>query len=410
MACALKIPFNPGINGAYLIRKAPSRVFPCNTNTVTYWYGGAHAIYQGVGSLGLQKGDIVLVPAYSCGSEIAPLLAAGLNLEYYRSLPDLSPDFAHLESLCTKKPKALFIIHYFGFPQPLDALIVFKKKHDLYLIEDNAHGLFSMDHFGNPLGSSGDIAIFSFTKFLPLADGGALVINHKNGNKTIKAGTPPHLYPIAKKVAGKTACELIKIIGEKNTKVANVLKTQLLDRFSGEPDMDRFEESGWDMPGIVDKYLDFDPVRANWRMSSVSRYLLERQPHRSIIHRRRRNFNLLLDLCKKINENLMPLFQNLPKGVCPLLFPVQTRDSLSLYHFLRSRGVEALRFWRFFHFDHPQERFPFETALKKNIIALPIHQDISINNVLYMADLLREWSIAHGRTSWFSKNESDCRI
>ena len=409
MACTFEIPFNPRISGAYLIRKAPGGVFPCNMNNATYWYGGAQAIYQGVRSLGLQKGDIVLVPAYSCGSEIAPLLAAGLNLAYYRCLSDLSPDFSHLEFLCAKTPKALLIIHYFGFPQPLSELIDFKQKHDLYLIEDNAHGLYSMDRFGNPLGSSGDIAIFSFTKSLPLADGGALVVNRKNGNGAINGGTPPHLYPIAKKVAGKTACQLIKIIEKKNTKVANVLKTQLLDRFSAEPDMDRFEESGWDMPGIVDKYLDFDPVRANWRMSSVSRFLVEHQPYRSIIHDRRSNFKRLLELCKGTNENLMPLFSNLPQGVCPLLFPVQTRDSLSLYHFLRSRGVEALRFWRFFHFDHPQDRFPFETALKKDVIALPIHQDISTTNVLYIADLLREWSVNHGRTSRFSKKKADCR-
>jgi len=410
MAYTFKIPFNPGIMGAHLLKKAPAAMFPCNSNTATYWYGGAQAIYQGVRSLGLQKGDIVLVPAYSCGSEVAPLLAAGLALEYYRSLPDLSPDFDHLELLCRKKPKALLIIHYFGFPQPLKALVDFKKKHNLYLIEDNAHGLYSKDRSGNPLGCLGDIAIFSFTKSLPTTDGGALVINRPNGTEPTECGLTPHLSLIARKVAGKTAYQLIKIITKKNAQTGRVLKAQLLDRFSAEPDIDDFEESGWDMPNIVDDYLEFDPGRANWRMSSVSRFLVEHQPHRSISRARRSNFSLLLESCKGANENLIPLFSSLPKGVCPLLFPVQARDSLSLYHFLRSGGVEVLRFWGFFHFDHPQDWFPSETALKKNVIALPIHQDISANDVLYMAELLREWETIKGRTSRFRYNRDDCNV
>lgn len=407
MAYTFKIPFNPGIIGTHLLKKAPPAIFPCTNNTASYWYGGAQAIYQGVCSLGLKKGDIVLVPAYSCGSEIAPILAAGLTLEYYRSLPDLSPDFAHLELLCRRKPKALFVIHYFGFPQPMQALVDFKQKHNLYLIEDNAHGLYSKDRSGNPLGKVGDIAIFSFTKSLPTTDGGALVINHANGVGLAEGGIAPHLFPVAKKVTGKTAYQLINIITKKYPRAGEVLKAQLLDLFSAEPDMDDFKESGWDTPDIFDKYLEFDPARADWHMSSVSRFLVEHQSHSSISRARRRNFSLVLEFCQETNANIIPLFSSLPTGVCPLLFPVQVCDSQSLYHFLRSRGIEVLRFWRFFHFDHPQGRFPFETALKKNVIALPIHQDISAHDVLYMVELLREWKTTIERTSRFRYNRDD---
>jgi dTDP-4-amino-4,6-dideoxygalactose transaminase len=409
MAYTFKIPFSPGIIGPQLLKEAPAAMFPCTINrATTYWYGGAQAIYQGARSLGLQERDIVLVPAYSCGSEVAPLLAAGLTVEYYRSLPDLSPDFAHLDLLCRKKPKGLFFIHYFGFPQPLKSLVDFKQKHNLYLIEDNAHGLYSMDCAGDPLGRLGDIAIFSFTKSLPTTDGGALVINHENRIEPTEGGITPHLSSIGKKVAGKTAYQLNKIITKMNARAGKVFKAQLIDRFSVKTDMEDFEESRWDTADIADNYLDFDPLRANWRMSSVSRFLIEHQSHSSIRRIRRRNFSLLLESCKRTNEDIVPLFSSLPKGVCPLLFPVQTRESLSLYHFLRSWGVEVLRFWRFFHFDHPRDQFPFETALKKNVIALPIHQDISAIDVLYMADLLREWPTAKGRNFRFGYNRNEC--
>lgn len=407
MAYTFKIPFNPGILGAHLLKKAPAAIYPCTTNTASYWYGGAQAIYQGVRSLGLQKGDIVLVPAYSCGSEVAPLMAAGLTLEYYRSLSDLSPDFAHLELLCRKKPKALLVIHYFGFPQPMQELVVFKKNHNLYLIEDNAHGLYSKDHAGNPLGSVGDIAIFSFTKSLPTTDGGALVINHANGFEPTEGGIAPHISGVAKKATGKTACQLIKIITKNFPRAGEVLKTQLLDRFSAGPDLGDFKESRWDSPEIADNYLEFDKARADWQMSSVSRFLVEHQSHSSIIHTRRRNFRLVLEFCQDTSAKLRPLFSSLPPGVCPLLFPVQASDSLFLYQFLRSRGIEALRFWRFFHFDYPQDRFPFEAALKKNVIALPIHQDISTHDILYMIELLREWKTTKERISRFRYIDDD---
>ena len=209
MAYTFKLPFNPGIIGTYLLKKAPPPIFPFTTDVTSCWYGGVQAIYQGIRSLGLQKGDIVLVPAYSCGSEVTPLLAAGLKVEYYRSLLNLSPDLEHLEFLCRKKPRALLVIHYFGFPQPMRALVDFKKKHNIYLIEDNAHGLYSTDRSGNPLGRAGDIAIFSFTKSLPTPDGGALVINLENVLDPTESGVTPPLYPVTKKGHRKDSLSVV---------------------------------------------------------------------------------------------------------------------------------------------------------------------------------------------------------
>lgn len=399
MAYTFKISFNPDIIGINLLKPSPAALFPLTSNRVTYCYSGAQAIYRGAHILGLQKGDCVLVPAYSCGSEIAPLLEAGLTLKYYRSLTDLSPDIDHLVHLCRNKPKALFIIHYFGFPQPMRVLVDFKKRYNLHLIEDNAHGLYSTNRSGVPLGSMGDIAIFSFTKSLPATDGGALVLNCPEETGLTKGRISPSLFSVARKGTGKTASQLIKAIGMRSKWAGYQLKTQILDRLSAEPNLDSLNESGWDTDEQIDHYLAFDPEQAGWGMSKIARFIVAHQTHRLIRAVRRRNFSLLLESFPKNNTKLKPLFSNLTKGACPLLFPVLSEDSLSLYHFLRSGGVEALRFWRFFHFDHPRNKFPFETALKKNVVAIPIHQDLRIDDVLYMAELLREWEPAQQRTA-----------
>jgi dTDP-4-amino-4,6-dideoxygalactose transaminase len=386
-----KLPFRPAFFGNWIFNKADSAMLCGTGKTTTYWYGGAQALYQGVKSLGLRRGDIVLVPAYSCGSEVAPLLAHGLCVEYYRSLSDLSPDFTHLEALCRKKPRALLATHYFGFPQPLNKLTEFKHKHDLFLIEDNAHGLFSMNRHGAALGCAGDVAIFSFTKSLPIPDGGALLLNHR-GLVPPEGGVAPLFFPVAKKIAGRTAYQCANKVATIDLQTGKKIKTRLLDRLSTEPNLDAAVESTWDSADIVDDYLAFNQLRADWRMSSASSYLARRQPRNWIVHRRRRNFSCLLESCKQIRQSLSPLIVRLPKHVCPLLFPIRTADSLSLYHFLRSRGVEAIRFWRFFHSDHPRDQFPFENSLKRNVIALPIHQDIGTQQVRYMTELLHAWS------------------
>jgi dTDP-4-amino-4,6-dideoxygalactose transaminase len=60
---------------------------------------------------------VVLVPAYHHGSEIEALLQAGLRIRYYEVDRALEPDAAALESLLGPDVRALYLIHYLGFPQ-----------------------------------------------------------------------------------------------------------------------------------------------------------------------------------------------------------------------------------------------------------------------------------------------------
>src|SRR5207245_6549749 len=68
----------------------------------------------------------------------------------------------------------LYLIHYVGFPGPVQELSVACRARRLLLIEDCAQALLS-NCAERPLGSFGDVAIFSIRKTLPVPDGGALV-------------------------------------------------------------------------------------------------------------------------------------------------------------------------------------------------------------------------------------------
>jgi dTDP-4-amino-4,6-dideoxygalactose transaminase len=88
----------------------------------------------------------------------------------------------------------------------------------------------------------------------------------------------------------------------------------------------------------------------------------------------------------------MPLLGDLRPGCCPLFFPVRACDAGDLSRFLAANGVDSFRFWSRCHKAMPLEMFPLETALKSEVIALPIHQDLDEEDMAYIADLLNRWN------------------
>jgi hypothetical protein len=59
---------------------------------------------------------------------------------------------------------ALFVYHQYGFPQKMDKVLEFARSKNLVVIEDCAHA-FGSEWEGRPLGSLGDFAIFSYSKY-----------------------------------------------------------------------------------------------------------------------------------------------------------------------------------------------------------------------------------------------------
>src|SRR5207302_10768735 len=93
--------------------------------------------------LGLAPHSTILVPSYHEGIELDALLAAGYRLRYYRVDQDLRVDLDDVERRLDPSVAALYVIHYFGLPQPLAVLREFCDAHGLRLIEDCALALFS---------------------------------------------------------------------------------------------------------------------------------------------------------------------------------------------------------------------------------------------------------------------------
>jgi dTDP-4-amino-4,6-dideoxygalactose transaminase len=93
--------------------------------------------------------------------------------------PDtLNIDETRLASLINSRTRAIVPVHYAGVGCEMDAICEIAGTHGIFVVEDNAHGLFGK-YKGRWLGTVGSLATLSFhsTKNFTCGEGGALLIN-----------------------------------------------------------------------------------------------------------------------------------------------------------------------------------------------------------------------------------------
>lgn len=129
--------------------------------------------------LDIQPGDEVIVPDFTFVSTVNPFVLRGAMPIFADVRPDtLNLDETKLEELITPRTKAIVVVHYAGVACEMETIMEIAGRHNLPVIEDNAHGLFAK-YKGKPLGTFGAMATQSFheTKNFTCGEGGALLIN-----------------------------------------------------------------------------------------------------------------------------------------------------------------------------------------------------------------------------------------
>jgi dTDP-4-amino-4,6-dideoxygalactose transaminase len=130
----------------------------------------------------LGSGDEIIVPSFTFVSSASAFMLFGATPVFVDVERDsLNIDPTAIEKAITPRTKAICIVHYGGIAANLDRILEIAKEHNLAVIEDNAHGLFST-YKGRPLGSFGGLATQSFheTKNITCGEGGALLINDES--------------------------------------------------------------------------------------------------------------------------------------------------------------------------------------------------------------------------------------
>ena len=140
---------------------------------------GTAALEMAVRLLGISAGDEVILPSFTFSSGATSIVAAGgtpvfVDIEGHSG----NIDPALVEAAITPKTKAISVMHYGGVPVDMEAIMAIARRHNIPVIEDNAHGLAVSTKYGR-LGTIGSVAIQSFhdTKNVHCGEGGALLIN-----------------------------------------------------------------------------------------------------------------------------------------------------------------------------------------------------------------------------------------
>jgi dTDP-3-amino-3,4,6-trideoxy-alpha-D-glucose transaminase len=139
---------------------------------------GTDALRIGIQALGIRPGDEVLVTANAGVPPVAALVAAGARPVFCDVDPNTHTlDPAEIDRRITPQTKAVLVVHLYGHPAPMDAIVTRAHEHGQKVLEDcaQAHGA-RID--GRLVGTFGDAAAFSFypTKNLgALGDAGAIV-------------------------------------------------------------------------------------------------------------------------------------------------------------------------------------------------------------------------------------------
>lgn len=131
--------------------------------------------------LDLEAGDEVIMPSYTFVSTANAFVLRGAVPVFVDIREDtLNIDERLIESAITDRTKAICVVHYAGVGCEMDAIMAIATRHNLFVIEDAAQGIYS-SYKNRPLGSIGHLAALSFheTKNIISGEGGALLINDK---------------------------------------------------------------------------------------------------------------------------------------------------------------------------------------------------------------------------------------
>ena len=132
-------------------------------------------------SLGLKKGDEVIVPNITWIATVEPLYWMGVKPVFADIEPDTwCIDPKDIEKRITKKTKAIVVVDLYGHVADMKPILKIAKKYNLKVIEDAAEAVGS-EYYGKKAGSFGDVSCFSFhgSKTMVTGEGGMLLTDNK---------------------------------------------------------------------------------------------------------------------------------------------------------------------------------------------------------------------------------------
>jgi perosamine synthetase len=142
---------------------------------------GTAAIHIAVGTINPEPGDEIITAPITDGGSVVPIV-------YQNAIPVFADvdhtynmDPRDVERKITPRTRAILLVHLFGNPCDMDAMVDIARRHNLPLIEDCSQAHLT-EYKGRLLGTFGDLACYSLqqSKHLTTGDGGVVLTNRED--------------------------------------------------------------------------------------------------------------------------------------------------------------------------------------------------------------------------------------
>lgn len=302
--------------------------------------------------LGAGPGDEVIVGDYTFPATGHSVMWTGATPVFVDVRPDIwSIDPSAVEAAITSKTVGIIAVDVFGQPADFDKLRAIARRHGLWLLEDAACAS-GATYKGRPAGSLADMAAFSFhgRKGITAGEGGALV---SADPKLIAHARKLHTYGISPAIVREASPTL--------------------------------------------PVPSFDELGYNYRMSDIQAAIMSVQVKRlpDLLASRTRVAAQYAELLGDLDELTLPV--SLDDRTHPWQSYVvgigggADRGTIALE--LRKRGV-GCNFGTYASHLQPlygdQAPLPVSAGLFASHIAIPMHANLSEDDVTYVSDVLRE--------------------
>ena len=315
-----------------------------NTNYSIGVSNGLDALHLALKALNVTNGDEVIVPS---NTYIATTLAASyvgakpVFVEPDANTYNINP--ANIETAITSKTKAIMPVHLYGQACDMDAIMAIAKKHNLFVVEDNAqaHGATFNEKITGSFGNANGTSFYPGKNLGALGDAGAVTTNDES---------------IAKKIA-------------------------MLRNYGSEKKYHN-EEIGFNMR--------LDEVQAGF-LSVKLKYLNEWTKQRKKIAK---NYNEAL---KNVGDLILPMVHANATHVYHL-YVIKTKNRDGLQKHLSENGIGTL-----IHYPIPPHlqnayqflglkkgAFPIAEELADNCLSLPIWPGMTSDQVNRVAEIIKK--------------------
>lgn len=325
---------------------------------------GRASILLALEMLGIGSDDKVLVPTYHCPTMVAPIVALGARPVFYPLDGNGAPNLDWIRQQDIQGVRAILVAHFFGLPQPLAEIRQWCDRHGIRLIEDCAHALFGRSD-GRAIGSWGDLAIASLTKFFPVPEGGCLV-NNMAPLPIPKLDQPRPMSEV------KAAFDIIHTSSNHGRLEGLGSPTRglyrLLGKLRNKPPVLHLDGTS---PGDG---FRIDVVESHRTLTNASRWIAAYAHRARVVARRRENY---IFLARELSGSagMRPLRSELPDDCAPYVFPLWVESPDPGYTELRRLEFPVSRWDRLW----PSVlMIPADVGIQwsHHILQLACHQDL----------------------------------